>query len=409
MVDINELYITPDNKKMIIDVSVKDDKWHRDAYIESITIDTQDTFIPEINQPSSEYLLRRNIVQGDVVAKIAWEAKKVDEYADLICSANQCACYDKGKPCSCHKKIPSPQPVVHHHIHCGCGHNHPHPPHHHHSCGCTHTICTCRTGETGTYCNPVTMLSYDLNKKTALVKKTCYCVPPPPPPICEPCGMPPPPPPPPLPLENPNDENITVPLRKGLYYKITTSENETEITTIYKFDGENFVEFEYKPSKLQHIRVEISQDDICEPFLDTMFFVWIKETGVDPNAPCSENRDYTLGVCINEFTIYRRFICLIHELLKDCEIPKYFIDLYLRWQAVKMAIATGNYSEAVLVWKRFFLFKHQRPLWEQPQYIRFWQDWHKDELYPSSNYAHPVYGWGGSYFNRGNYCRTCRK
>lgn len=413
MLNINELYITPDNQKMIIDVSVKDDKWHKNAQITEIVIDTQDTVTPDTGMPSGEWIIKRNVVQGDVVSKIAWEAGKVDEYADLVCAANDCACFEYGERCGCHGPIPPPQPKVHEHSNCACGHHH----HHHHHFH--HNMCTCRTGETGKYCNPITMISYDLDKKTALVKKTSYCVPPPPPPICEPCGnkpLPPEPPQPQIPLENPNEENITVPLIKGLYYRQTTSstneetgENE-ESTTIYKFNGEEFVEFEYKPSKLQHIRVEINQSDMCQPFEDTMFFVWIKETGVDPNAPCSENKEYTLGICINEFTIYRRFICLMHELLKDCDVPKYFIDLYLRWQAVKMAIATGNYSNAILLWKRFFLFKHQRPLWEHPQYIRFWQDWHKDGLLPDSNYGHPVYGWGGSFFNqRGNYCRTCRK
>ena len=214
MLDINELYITPDNKKMIIDVSVKDDKWHKNAQIEEIVIDTQDTFVPDINQPSGEWLLKRNVVQGDVVAKIAWEAKKVDEYADLVCSANHCACFEYGTKCGCNKPITPPQPKVHEHHHCGCGN------YHHHHFHFPHNMCTCRTGETGTYCNPITMLSYDLDKKTALVKKTSYCVPPPPPVTCEHCGMPPPPPPPHIPLENPNDENITVPLIKGLYYKI---------------------------------------------------------------------------------------------------------------------------------------------------------------------------------------------
>ena len=334
MLDINELYITPDSKKMIIDVSVKDDEWHKDAYIESIIIDTQDTFIPDINQPSSEFLIERTIVQDDVVAKIAWESGRVDEYIELINSAN-------------------------YHVH-------------------KHNI-----SETGKYCNPITITSYDLNAKTATTVI--------------------------------NNETKTIPLIKGLYYKQTVN----EVDEIYKFNGEEFIEFEYKPSKTQHIRVEINQSDICESFNDTMFYVWIKEAGVDPNAPCSENREnapysenrqYTLGVCINEFTVYRRFMCLIHELLKDCDVPKYFIDLHLRWQAVKMAIASGNYSKAILLWKRFFLFKHQKPLWENPQYIRFWKDWHKDELYPSNNYSHPVYGWGGSFFNQnGSHCRTCRR
>ena len=357
MVEVNELYITPDNKKMIIDVSVRDDEYHKDAYLTEIVLDTQDTFVPEIGQPSEEWVAKRAIDDGDYVAKIAWEAGKVDEYHDIICAS----CQEVFRP-----------------HHCGCGHHHHH--HHHDECVCKganniepieiHPHCH-KTGETGRYCNPITIVSYDLETKTA--------------------------------IKDFDGTQKQIPLVDSLYYKIDE--------TIYQYKFNEFREFSYeKPEHVRHARIEIKQEDICQPFTDTMFFVWIKCEGVDPETPCSLNKPYTLGVCINQFTIYRRFICIMEELLKDCDIPKYFIDLYLRWQAVKMAISTGNYAQAILLWKRFFLFHHQRPLWESPQYDRFWVDWLKDGFLPFTNYEHPVYGWGGSFFNQqGSHCRTCRR
>ena len=354
MVDFNELYITPDGKKMIIDVSVRDDVYHKNAYLTEIVLDTQDTFVPEIGQPSEEWVAKRAINDGDYVAKIAWEAGKVDEYHDIICAS----CQD-----------------VHTH-HCGC-HNHHH---HHHDCTCKgvhnhepieHPNHCHKTGETGRYCNPITITGYDLNAKTATREIS---------------------------------GNIeTISLIDSLFYKI----NDTILQ--YKF-GE-MREFSYnKPEHVRHARIEIKQEDICQPFTDTMFFVWVKCEGVDPETPCALNKPYTLGVCVNQFAVYRSFICLMEELLKDCDIPKHFIDLYLRWEAVKYAISTGNYAQAILLWKRFFLFKHQRPLHESPQYDRFWADWFKDGVFQSTNYPHPVYGWSGSFFNQqGNYCRTCRR
>lgn len=45
MVQFNELRITPDGKILIIDVSVKNLSYFTDVYLDSISIDTQDTFI----------------------------------------------------------------------------------------------------------------------------------------------------------------------------------------------------------------------------------------------------------------------------------------------------------------------------------------------------------------------------
>lgn len=59
MVQFNELRITPDGQKLIIDVSVKDLKYYTDVYLNSIQIDTQDTFVE--SGPSSEVAYTKTI------------------------------------------------------------------------------------------------------------------------------------------------------------------------------------------------------------------------------------------------------------------------------------------------------------------------------------------------------------
>ena len=51
MIKFNELRITPDNENLIIDVSIEDADYYRNVVIDSIVIDTQDTF--SVNGPSS--------------------------------------------------------------------------------------------------------------------------------------------------------------------------------------------------------------------------------------------------------------------------------------------------------------------------------------------------------------------
>lgn len=51
MIKFNELRITPDNKYLIIDVNVEDSSYYEDVIIDSIVIDTQNTYVN--NGPSS--------------------------------------------------------------------------------------------------------------------------------------------------------------------------------------------------------------------------------------------------------------------------------------------------------------------------------------------------------------------
>lgn len=59
MINFNELKITADGKNLIIDVSVLTGGYYTDVYIDSITIDTQDTYVS--SGPSSKTVYTYNV------------------------------------------------------------------------------------------------------------------------------------------------------------------------------------------------------------------------------------------------------------------------------------------------------------------------------------------------------------
>ena len=65
MVQFNELRITPDGQKLIIDVSVKDLEYYTNVYLDTIQIDTQDTFVE--SGPSSE-VVYTEVIEGNMKA-----------------------------------------------------------------------------------------------------------------------------------------------------------------------------------------------------------------------------------------------------------------------------------------------------------------------------------------------------
>ena len=62
MIQFNELRINPEGTKLIIDVSVKNSVYYENVYIDTISIDTQDTFIG--SGPSSN-VAYTNTLEGD--------------------------------------------------------------------------------------------------------------------------------------------------------------------------------------------------------------------------------------------------------------------------------------------------------------------------------------------------------
>lgn len=67
MIRFNELRITKDGKHLIIDVSVRSQPYYNDVYLDSISIDTQDTY--KDGGPSSSIVYFKDITNEDSVAK----------------------------------------------------------------------------------------------------------------------------------------------------------------------------------------------------------------------------------------------------------------------------------------------------------------------------------------------------
>lgn len=63
MIEFQELRVTPDGKKLIIDASVKDLQYYNDVYIDAIIIDTQDTYTA--NGPSTNPIFYYEVTTDD--------------------------------------------------------------------------------------------------------------------------------------------------------------------------------------------------------------------------------------------------------------------------------------------------------------------------------------------------------
>ena len=102
------------------------------------------------------------------------------------------------------------------------------------------------------------------------------------------------------------------------------------------------------------VRLELGIGDLLPSLNDNLFFVYIKTKGTPAtNTPCGMDNIYTLGITLNTCFIYNSIMQSVKEVAKDCDIPKNFIDSYLRFKAFEICINTKHYTEAVNYYNRF--------------------------------------------------------
>lgn len=109
------------------------------------------------------------------------------------------------------------------------------------------------------------------------------------------------------------------------------------------------------PDNTKSVSLDLTSSDIL-PSLDTnMFFVWVTVKGTpSADTPCRMDTVSTLGVVVSLYPIYRGLLNYMGEVERDCEVPKNFINLILRYEAFRLALRTGNYTEAIKFWNRYF-------------------------------------------------------
>ena len=106
-------------------------------------------------------------------------------------------------------------------------------------------------------------------------------------------------------------------------------------------------------SGIKQCRLTLTNRDVN--LSSDLLFIYVVVKGVPaPSTPCNMDNATTMGVVYNLHNIFQSFMPYIREVENDCNLPKGFINYILRFKALELAFATGNYTLAVKYWNRFF-------------------------------------------------------
>ena len=90
-------------------------------------------------------------------------------------------------------------------------------------------------------------------------------------------------------------------------------------------------------------------------FKDNLLYVYIVADGyMEADAPCGKDRLWDVAVGYDINCIYRKGLSYIKNTYKDCIVPKNFIDYFLRYKALDLAIKTKNFVAANKWWNKLF-------------------------------------------------------
>lgn len=109
----------------------------------------------------------------------------------------------------------------------------------------------------------------------------------------------------------------------------------------------------YTSGGSKSIRLKLSSKDLDIDNLNSnIFFVYLIASGYPaPDTPCGMDNSTVMGIAYNKRLIYNKAIGAIKELNDSCNIPKNFIDIFLKYKAFTLALKTGHFTEAIKIWK----------------------------------------------------------
>lgn len=108
----------------------------------------------------------------------------------------------------------------------------------------------------------------------------------------------------------------------------------------------------------KHVRLELPLSTLgINPSKDMLFVYAIASGAPEASTPCGLDNNKIMGTVVNLYPFYQQTMCYLKELNNDCQIPKGFIDMILRFKALELCIRTGNYPQAIKYWNKFFAQK----------------------------------------------------
>lgn len=135
----------------------------------------------------------------------------------------------------------------------------------------------------------------------------------------------------------------------------TYVENGPSANPIFTYEVPPLTSRQVPERPLYRKQISLELDSTTLGSLDGIFFVYVSVRGIaSPETPCGMDNIVTMGTVANIYPYYRQAMNYIKELANTCTIPKNFIDYMLKLKALKLAIRTGHYPDAIKYFNKFF-------------------------------------------------------
>lgn len=112
--------------------------------------------------------------------------------------------------------------------------------------------------------------------------------------------------------------------------------------------------FETSNNEEKRVRLELDNIALNNHLKGNLFFVYVITKGTPASdTPCNMDNTINLGVTADTYPIYTNMLNSLKE-LESCGTPKLFTDAFLRFKAFELSIKTGQYSQVINYWNKYF-------------------------------------------------------
>ena len=112
--------------------------------------------------------------------------------------------------------------------------------------------------------------------------------------------------------------------------------------------------FETSNNEEKRVRLELDNTALDNHLKGNLFFVYVITKGTpSSDTPCNMDNTINLGVTADTYPIYTNMLNSLKE-LGSCGTPKLFTDAFLRFKAFELSIKTGQYSQVINYWNKYF-------------------------------------------------------
>lgn len=102
----------------------------------------------------------------------------------------------------------------------------------------------------------------------------------------------------------------------------------------------------------KHVRLVLTPNDLP---LNGLLFVYVRAKGTPAaDTPCGLDNITTLGTVTNMYPFYQQAMNYIGELANNCSVSQNFTDYILKMKGLELAVRTGNYTDAIKFYNKFF-------------------------------------------------------